>query len=167
MYAVGMACAFVVLSACGGGGGGGGGSSSGGGSKPAPGEFTLSANSASFTVTENGQLPSSNTATMTITGSNVAIVGAAYANGQTQPSWLGINITGSGTTYSVVTSILSTALAPGQYTSTFSVGTADSSGAVLRSATFTVNYTVNLAPGGFNLSTNQVTFTAPQLNPPP
>src|SRR5262245_44149024 len=110
MYAVGMTCAFVFLSACGGGGGGGGGSSSGGGSKPAPGEFVLASNSATFTVVENGQIPSTNSVAMTITGSNVAIVGAAYTNGQTQPSWLGISITGSGTSYSVVTSILTTAL---------------------------------------------------------
>ncbi len=168
MYVVGMACASLFLSACGGGGGGGGSSSSsGGGSGPAAGEFTLSTNSAAFTAAENGALPAASSVALDITGANVAVVGAAYTGGQTQPSWLGINITGSGTSYSLVVTILSTGLQPGQYTSTFSVGTANSSGAILRSRTFTVNYTVTVAPGGFTLSNSQVAISAAQSAPLP
>lgn len=161
--------AVCLLASCGGGGGGGGGSSSssGGGSTPTPGAFTLGANSATLTGVENGTLPAATSVPLTITGSNVAVVGAAYLNGQTQPSWLGINITGSGANYSLVVSILSTAIQPGQYSSTFSVGTADSGGNVLRTATFTVNYTVTPAPGGFNLSSNLATLTASQFGPVP
>ncbi|MGH9046753.1 MAG: hypothetical protein ACRDVW_05500 [Acidimicrobiales bacterium] len=40
---------------------------------------------------------------------------------------MGVNITGSGTTYDLVLSIISTDQAPGQYSSTFQVGTATSS----------------------------------------
>lgn len=159
---------LCLLASCGGGGGGGGGSTPPpGGSTPPTGAFTLGANSAALTGVENGALPSAATVPLTITGSNVAIVGAAYTIGQTQPSWLGINITGSGTNYSLVVSILSTALQPGQYTSTFSVGTADSGGNILRSSTFTVNYTVTPAPGGFTLSNSQVALSAAQFSPLP
>src|SRR5882672_10379089 len=83
-YVVGVACAHLFLSACGGGGGGGG-STPTPTPRPAPGEFTLSANSAASTAVENGALPSATTVALTITGSNVAVVGAAYTIGQTQP----------------------------------------------------------------------------------
>ncbi len=125
----------LVLAACGGGGGGGG-------PQTPAGAFNLSATSASFAALQNAPLPASTTLSMTITGGNVAFVGAAYTNGQTQPSWLGIDITGSGANYSVVVSIRSTGIAPGDYSSTFSVGTADANGAVLRSQSITVSYSV-------------------------
>ncbi len=79
---------------------------------------------------------------MTVTGPRVAGVGAAYVGGATQPNWLGINITGGGSTFNVVLSIHTTNMAPGQYTSTFSVGAGDSNGNVLQSQQVTVNYTV-------------------------
>lgn len=130
-------CAVLsMLSACGGGGGGGG-------SVTQPsGAFTISANSATFSARQNGANPSSQSLTIQITGPNVAVVGAAYTGGQTQPSWLGFNITGSGTTWNLVLSIESTALTPGQYTSTFQVGTANSSETILQYQSVTVTYTV-------------------------
>ena len=132
------AVVFLLLAACGGGGGGGG---SGSAPPPVPsGAFTLSANSASFAALEGASPPAPATLALTITGSNVGFVGAAYANGQTQPSWLGIDITGSGTSYQVVISIRSTAISPGNYSSTFAVGTADSAGNVLSSQNITVSY---------------------------
>ncbi|HEV2443036.1 MAG TPA: hypothetical protein VGT07_10985 [Steroidobacteraceae bacterium] len=129
-------CAVLgVLSAC---GGGGGGSTSG---QPS-GAFTLSGNSATFSARQNGSDPSSQTLAIQITGPNVGYVGAAYSGGTTQPSWLGINITGSGTTYNLALSIVSTALSPGQYTSTFQVGTADSTQKILQYQSVTVTFTV-------------------------
>ena len=129
--------ALGTLSACGGGGGGGG------GDQPPAGAFTLAASSAEFTALQNQAPPASRSVALTVTGSNVTYVGAAYTGGQTQPGWLGIDITGSGTSYNLVVSILSTSLPAGTYTSTFQVGTADSRGNVLQQRSFTVTYTVN------------------------
>ncbi len=77
-----------------------------------------------------------------MTGDGVAYVGAAYVKGQSQPGWIGINVPCSGRSCSVVLSIASTAIAPGQYTSTFTVGTADASGKVLQTKNVTVTSTV-------------------------
>jgi len=127
-----------TVSACGGGGGGGGGDD-----KPPAGAFTLAASSADFTALQNQAPPASRSIALTITGSNVAYVGAAYSGGQTQPGWLGIDIVGGGTSYNLVVRVLSTSLPAGSYTSTFQVGTADSRGNVLQQRSFTVTYTVN------------------------
>lgn len=132
------ACLLLCWTVVGCGGGGGGGS----GSETPPGAFTLSGTSATFTALQGGAQPASTSLAMTITGPRVAEVGASYTGGQTQPSWLGIDIIGAGSNYNVVLSITSTGIAPGQYTSTFSVGTADASGNILRSQQVTVNYTV-------------------------
>jgi hypothetical protein len=137
---------LAVLTACGGGGGGGS------DSVPA-GTFTLAATSAAFTATQDGARPASREIGMTITGDKVAFVGAAYPQGQTPVPWLGIDITGSGTAYRVVLSILTTSLAPGDHSTTFAVGTADSNGNVLRQQNITVTYSVGarlaleVAPG--------------------
>jgi hypothetical protein len=128
-----------VLSACGGGGSSGG---SGSGGEQPSGAFTISATSATFSARQNGAVPSSQSLTIQVTGPNVAYVGAAYTGGQTRPSWLGVNITGSGTTFDLVLSIISTDQAPGQYSSTFQVGTATSSDAILKYQSVTVTYTV-------------------------
>lgn len=133
---VALCAVLAVLSACGGG--------SGGAVQPS-GAFTISASSASFSARQNGAEPASQTLTIQITGPNAAYVGAAYTGGQTQPSWLGINITGSGTTYDLDLSIVGTGLQPGQYTSTFQVGTANGSDTVLQHQSVTVTYTVTAA----------------------
>jgi len=129
--------AAAAVSACGGGGGGGGGDA------PPAGAFTLAASSADFTALQNQAPPASRSIALTVTGSNVTYVGAAYTGGQTQPGWLGIDIAGSGNNYNLVVSILTTSLPAGRYTSTFQVGTADSRGNVLQQRSFTVTYTVN------------------------
>lgn len=134
-------CAILgVLSACGGGSGGVG---SGGGQ--ASGAFTISANSATFSARQNAAAPSSQSLTIQITGPNTAYAGAAYTAGTTQPSWLGFAMNGSGTTYQLVLTVNSTSLAPGQYSTTFQVGTADSKGNVLQSQSVTVTYNVLVA----------------------
>ena len=139
-------CALLgALSACGGGGGGGGNSNSVSTTGQSSGSFTISATSVTYSGTQNGVVPSSQTLTIQVTGSNVAYVGAAYSGGQTQPSWLAFSISGSGNTWQLVLSITSTDLVPGQYTSTFDVGTADSNQNILAYQAVTVTYTV--APG--------------------
>jgi hypothetical protein len=125
-----------VLSACGGGGG------SGGSAAEPNGAFTISANAATFSARENGANPGSQTLTIQVTGPNTAYVGAAYTTGQTPASWLGFNLTGSGTTWDLVLSIKTTALTPGQYTTTFEVGTANGSDTILQYQFVTVTYTV-------------------------
>lgn len=124
----------LALSACGGGGGGG--------SSTPPGAFTLEADSASFSALRNSAPPPSRSIALTVTGSKVAYVGAAYDNGQTPPAWLRVDINGSGTRYQLVITVQSTALEPGQYTSTFAVGTADAGGNILQRRNVTVTYTV-------------------------
>jgi hypothetical protein len=138
-------CAVLsVLSACGGGGSGSN-SGVGAGGGQASGAFTISANSATFSARQNAAAPSSQSLTIQITGPNTAYAGAAYTAGTTQPSWLGFAMTGSGTTYQLVLTVNSTSLAPGQYTTTFQVGTADSKGNVLQSQSVTVTYNVQAA----------------------
>jgi len=126
-----------TLVACGGGGGGAA-------SPPPPpqGAFTLSTSSVTFNSLQADTAPAESDVTITLTGTGTAVVGAAYVSPQTQPTWLGINITGSGTTYKLALTILTTQLNPGQYTSTFQVGTANSSGSILASQPVTVTFTV-------------------------
>jgi hypothetical protein len=126
----------VLVASCGGGGDE---------SSVPPGAFTLTGNSASFTVFERGAAPAAKTFQMSITGRDVTYAGAAYTNGQTQPQWLGIDLTGAGTNYTLAVSIRSTFLAPGQYSSTFSVGTADAGGNILQRQDVTVTLTVDQA----------------------
>jgi hypothetical protein len=137
-----FAC-LTMLASCGGGGGGGG-SSSSGGSRPPPiarGAFTLSTTSASFAIAEQGSTAASQLVDITLTGADTAFVGAAYVAGQTPASWISINITGSGTAYRMSLNV-STFMTPGQYSTTFAVGTADAAGAVLQQQNFTVQVRV-------------------------
>jgi hypothetical protein len=131
-----MAGLMAVLSACGGGGGGS--------SQPSvpPGTFTLSSSSASFDEVVGSSPPQAQTATITITGPNAAYAGAAYPSGQSQPSWLGVSITGSGTVFTLAVTVYPGAVPAGTYTTTFDVGTADSAGNVLTYKPFTVNLTL-------------------------
>lgn len=146
---------LVVGQIVGCGGGGGGGSSP---PPPPPGSFTLSGNSAAFAVLQLDATPAEADLTLTLTSSGAAFVGAAYVAPATQPSWLGISITGSGNNYVVHLSIQTTNIAAGAYSSTFSVGTADANGKILMSQTITVNYTVT---GRISIQTApyQTTFT--------
>jgi hypothetical protein len=195
-----LCIAVFALAACGGGGGSGGGGTTTppppsssqppatdpsppssqppatdpppttGNNTPATGEFTLETDKVAFTAVQLSTVPSAKTVAINITGSGVGAVGAAYTNGQTKPDWLGINITGSGTRYSLVLSILSTSLSPGDYSTTFSVGTADSGGTILHSSSVTVSYTVSappVPPGDFTLAAQQVVFNAEANAPPP
>ncbi|MFC4309173.1 hypothetical protein ACFPN2_08785 [Steroidobacter flavus] len=131
----------LSLSACSGGGGGDSGGG-GGSSSTRDGAFTLSGNSASFTAIQDGTAPPNTSLALTVTGKNVTYVGAAYTNGQTQPSWLNINIVGSGNNYQVVIGVRQIGTPPGQYSSTFGVGTANANGDILQSQMITVSYTV-------------------------
>lgn len=131
-----LALLMATLSACGGGGGGA--------SQPTipPGSFTLSASSANFDAIDNTAPPPAKTATVTVTGGNVAAVGAAYPAGQSKPAWLNVNMTGSGTTFTLSVSVDPSAAPPGSYSTTFDVGTADAAGNILAHQTFTVDLTL-------------------------
>jgi Viral BACON domain len=107
------------------------------------GTFTMSGNAASFTALQGGIVPANQSFDITITGTGAAVLGAAYTGGQTQPPWLTINITGSGTHFQLVVGVTPGAIAPGSYTSTFSVGTADASGNILAHQDFTVSFAEN------------------------
>lgn len=133
-----------LLASCGGGGGGGSSSSSssGGGNPSGRGAFTLSATSADFVVVRSGFSGASQNIVMTITGSDVAFAGAAYQAGQTPAPWLSMTMNGGASLYNLGITV-STNLQPGQYSTTFTVGTADASGAVLQQRNFTVNVTVH------------------------
>jgi hypothetical protein len=160
-----LAILMTVLAALPGCGGGGG----GGGSAMPSGTFTMSANSASFTALQAGVVPANQSFDVTITGSGVAVLGAAYTGGQTQPPWLTINITGSGTHFQLVVGVAPGAIAPGSYTSTFSVGTADASGNILAHQDFTVSFaenahltaTTNAAPATMIFGDSTTTQTVP------
>ncbi len=144
------ACAFLLTS-CGGGGGGSG--SSSGGSSNGRGAFTLTGNSATFTVLQGfGPPPVPQTFTLTVTGKDVAVVGAAYPAGQTPAPWLNIGLSGAGP-YTLSVEVISGAVAPGNYTTTFQVGTADAKGNILRTQNFTVSYTLDPP---LSVSTNTV-----------
>ena len=130
-----LGAVLLFLAACGGGGdeGGGGGSSRG--------AFTISATAATFRATQGGAMPPSQSFQVSVTGSDAAYFGAAYQAGQgTQPSWLTVSANGSGSSFQLVVGVIPGAVAPGSYSTTFSVGTADSNGNVLQSRNFTVTF---------------------------
>jgi hypothetical protein len=137
----------AIVAGCGGGGSGAGTTPTptpGGTTPPAPsGTFTMSGSSASFTALQAGTVPANQTFDITITGTGAAVVGAAYTNGQTQPTWLTAAVTGSGSHYQLVVGVVPSAVNAGQYTSTFSVGTADANGNVLAHQDFTVSLAEN------------------------
>jgi Viral BACON domain len=125
----------ALLAACGGGGGDGG-----GGNNPGTGGgFTLGASAASFSAREKGALPTPQNISITLTGGGSAQLGAAFPAGQV-PAWLTVDITGSAPNYTLVLTVNTTDLSPAQRTATVLVGTADSSGNILRSQQVTVNY---------------------------
>src|ERR1700681_378795 len=130
---------LLMLSGCGGGGGGGG-------SPPPPipaWSFTLSANSAALTALQSGAVPAAQAFDINIQGSGAAFVGAAYPSGQSQPPWLTVGITGSGSHYQLAVGIVPGAVVAGQYSTTFAVCTADGRPNILSHQDFTVTLTEN------------------------
>jgi hypothetical protein len=126
----------ALLASCGGGGGDGGGGGNGSGNT---GEFTLGASSASFTAREQGALPAVRNISITLTGTGVAQLGAAFPAGQV-PTWLAVDVTGSAPNYTLVLTVNTTDMPPGVRTATVLVGTTDSGGNVLRSRQVAVTY---------------------------
>ncbi len=131
---------LLLLSACGGGGGG---------SSPS-GSFTLSTNSVSFSAPQNGAAPAAQTVQLHLTAPGTSNVGAGYANGEQQPSWLNVSITGSGSDYNVNFSITGTGYSPGLLSVVVTVGTADANGNILQTQSINVSYMVR----------NQLAFTS-------
>lgn len=135
-----FAASVCLLAACGGGGGGGGGNPN---PPSSPGSFTLSGTTASFSSISGLSAPAEKTFTLTVTGTKVAAVGAGYANGQTPAGWLNVNITGSGNNYTLHVGIQAGVANVGTNTASFTVGTGDVNGNILKTQVFTVTYVLD------------------------
>ena len=127
---------IVALAGCGGGGGGGGDAPSNRGA------FTLSATTVSFNAKRMGPVPAMATLGMRLTGTDIATVGAAYREGVTPAPWLQVDIAGNGTNYAVTFRVLTTQSPAGTLRTTISVGTADSSGNILKYQDVQVSYSL-------------------------
>jgi hypothetical protein len=123
----------VSLVGCGGGGGDDGGGGGGGGG------FTLGATTANFQALRNGAQPADVRIPITVTGSAVAVMGAAFV-GQTPPSWLSVNIEGTGRNLTLVLQANNTFMNAGQYTSTVTIGSADSASNILSTQEVRITY---------------------------
>jgi hypothetical protein len=129
---LGSLLAILLLVSCGGGGGGGGGSGSGG-------DFTIGSTTANFRAIQGAQAPGQLQIAVTVTGSDVAAVGAGFPVGN-QPTWLNVNLVGAGNNLTLTLQVTDTTLSPAQYQATVIVGTADSGGNVLRTRQVAVTY---------------------------
>ena len=139
-----IACACVLLQACGGGGGGGNGNPPGGNS--GDGAFTLSTSSAGLRILANpGQAYPDQIINMTVTNSrNVAGVGAGFPAGQGVPNWFSVAITGTMPNFQV--HLTPNSFTPvGHYAATLLVGTGNANGDVLASREIQVTMDV-IAP---------------------
>lgn len=142
--------AVALLAACGGGGGGGG----GGGTPDLPaGSFTVSTNSVTFAAKRTKAAPPTQTVRLHLQDNRAASVGAAYVAPNTQPDWLGVNMTGASPDYNLNLSILGTHRPSGTYTAVLTVGTADASGNILRTQNIQISFTV----------TDPISVTSPAL----
>lgn len=133
-----LGAVLLLVAACGGGGGDGDG---GGGQSSPRGAFTISGTSAAFRAIQGGPMPPTQSFQVSVQGAGAAYFGAAYVAGQgTQPSWLTVSSNGSGSSFQLVIGVVTGAVPPGSYTTTFSVGTADAAGNVLQRRDFTVTF---------------------------
>jgi|GEM_PF-6543980 len=73
-----------------------------------------------------------------VVGKNVAYLGAAYAEGQTPVSWMAMAITGGGENYELSIAFGNTVMRPGVHQASFTVGTADAEGKILKTKVVTV-----------------------------
>jgi hypothetical protein len=151
--------AAIGMTACGGGGGGGGGGvPSGGGAASGNsdrGGFTLGSSDTSLKVLRGDPSPIIRIP-ITVTGSDVAVVGAAFV-GQSPPPWLFVTIEGTGTNLTLVLSATTTTFEPGHYAATVTLGTADKNAKVL--FTREVLVTLDLVDGiSVNVQTLDVPF---------
>jgi hypothetical protein len=123
----------VLIAGCGGGGGSA--------AAPPTGTLTLSANSASFTSFQGEAAPGVQTFTVTMSGSGISSVSAAFPTGQ-QPSWVSVSVSGSGTSRSLIVGVTPGALDVGTLSTTFNVNASDSVGTVLSQQSFSVSLQV-------------------------
>jgi hypothetical protein len=112
----------------------------GGGGDSAPGTFTLNKTQLNYSLSGFEFENPEQQITMSITGSKVSYAGAAYQEGTEVPSWLSMSISGSGSSYTVTAMIVNhRSLNPGNYSTTFLVGTVDDKGNILKTQPVTVN----------------------------
>jgi Viral BACON domain len=140
-----LAGSLLVLASCSGGGGGG---DQGSG-------LSLSTTSLSFSAVQGGSAPPRQSILVTITDPSAALIAAGVPVGSTVPSWLGMSLSGSGTSQSVDLAILSTVLSPGTYTVTVRVGIARRDQSVIGFRDAQVTYTIR---AGIEVSTSSLGF---------
>src|SRR3954470_1392757 len=120
--------AFVGSAGCGGKNGGEG--------------LTLDKTSLSFSADGNGPLPASQSIHVTVSHSDAAFVVAGYPPGTTVAPWLALSFTGSGTSWNLQASIVSTAFDGGSYSVTVRVAIARQDESVIAYRDAQVTYTV-------------------------
>src|SRR5690349_1260307 len=131
--------ALVAFAGCGGSSGGGGGG------------LTLDRTSLAFSADRNGPLPPAQSIHVTVNHSEAFYIVAGYPPGTVPPSWLSLSMTGSGSSWDLQASIVSTALDAGSYPVTVRVVIArqDESVITYRDAqvTYAVANVLTAAPG--------------------
>lgn len=142
-----LTCGGVVLllAACGGGGGGGG--SSGPDLSTAPG-LSLSPTSVGFSAVHNGVVPPAQSIQITLTRSDVFFIVVSYLATPTPPTWLTPtpSLTGSVSNWTLTGGPITTALAPGTYTTMVRIAIQGAGHNVLAYRDVPVSYTVTSAP---------------------
>lgn len=122
-----LTATLALLSGCGGGGSSG---------------ISLSSHALGFSA-EQGMGPTPGSIDITVSDPKAAYVGAAYPEGQTQPSWIQFAIGQvEGSRYRLDVVIVETFMPVGTYATTFLVGIADAGGAVLATERVTVTLQV-------------------------
>lgn len=122
----------LSAAACGGGSGDDGGPT-----------LSVTPSSFAFTAAENGALPPPQQAQVTFSSPEAVYVLAIWFDAQ--PGWATLGLTGSGTSWTFVVSVTSTALPPGTYTATAAVGLLRADQSVITYREIPVTYTVNAA----------------------
>ncbi|HEV7606285.1 MAG TPA: hypothetical protein VGO61_03065 [Steroidobacteraceae bacterium] len=159
-----------LMCACGGGGGGGGSSSSGGGGSssggPATGgSFSVSATSISIASKYLTAAPDPVIITAHIADNDVAVLGAGYKPNVTPAPWLDVGASQRGRDVDFIFGVSSsgTAATPGTYTTTVTLGSANSAGTILQTRDISVTLVVRdgvrissfaIVAGGFNGDSN-------------
>lgn len=140
--------AFLLLTSCGGGGGGSASSSSNGDG------FTISAASLSYAAPQNGPLPPDQNIQTSVTHPEAVSAGAAYPAGVAPATWLDVQVTGSGNSWTFHFSVNTTSLAPGTYTTTVGLGIARADTSIIASRLVNISYTVSYDKLAVKLTTN-------------
>ena len=118
---------------------------------------TIDPTTLSFAADRNGPLPAAQSIHVTVSDSSAYYVVAGYPPGVAVPNWLTPSFTGSGTSWTLVVAIGSTALDPATYTTTLRIGIAKQDQTVLAYRDAQITYVVSNA--GLTASPASLSFT--------